>query len=233
MNSAFPDINLNIDDIISNWAGVRPLIHEDGKSPSELSRKDEIFISDSGLIAIAGGKLTGYRKMAERVVDIVSEKIRAQENISLKPCQTDNIYFTNEPLKNSEAVNKYIQEIEMKTTALKLDNYFSWYLVTNYGKAAQEILDKVKDFDNEAEIALTRAELAYCLEHEMVYTIADFYVRRTGRLYFEIQNIAASKSYIIEDLSNYFEWSPDYKAQQVAAFEEEYKDATTYYDKEF
>ena len=64
----FPDINLELDDIVSSWAGLRPLIHEEGKSASELSRKDEIFVSDTGLISIAGGKLTGYRKMAERVV---------------------------------------------------------------------------------------------------------------------------------------------------------------------
>lgn len=63
VNNMFPDINLELDDIVSSWAGLRPLIHEEGKSASELSRKDEIFISDTGLVSIAGGKLTGYRKM--------------------------------------------------------------------------------------------------------------------------------------------------------------------------
>ncbi|MGB3774593.1 MAG: glycerol kinase GlpK, partial [Leeuwenhoekiella sp.] len=64
INNTFPDINLSIADIDSNWAGLRPLIHEEEKDPSELSRKDETFVSKSGLISIAGGKLTGYRKMA-------------------------------------------------------------------------------------------------------------------------------------------------------------------------
>ena len=58
-NHMFEVAFLNRDDVISSWAGLRPLIHEDGKSPSELSRKDEIFVSDRGLISIAGGKLTG------------------------------------------------------------------------------------------------------------------------------------------------------------------------------
>ena len=63
-------------DIESSWAGVRPLIYEEGKSASEISRKDEIWTSESGLITIAGGKLTGYRKMAEMVVDYVTNLLR-------------------------------------------------------------------------------------------------------------------------------------------------------------
>ncbi|MCS0542567.1 glycerol-3-phosphate dehydrogenase/oxidase, partial [Aeromonas veronii] len=71
INYMFPRVNVKDSDIESSWAGVRPLIYEEGKDPSEISRKDEIWISDSGLITIAGGKLTGYRKMAETVVDKV------------------------------------------------------------------------------------------------------------------------------------------------------------------
>ncbi|NJN50140.1 MAG: hypothetical protein HC798_02655 [Polaribacter sp.] len=46
VNQTFKNINLSQDDVISNWAGLRPLIHEDSKNPSELSRKDEIFVSE-------------------------------------------------------------------------------------------------------------------------------------------------------------------------------------------
>ena len=67
----FPDLQIAEKDIESGWAGIRPLIHEEGKNPSEISRKDEIWQSDTGLITIAGGKLTGYRKMAETVVGMV------------------------------------------------------------------------------------------------------------------------------------------------------------------
>ena len=91
VNNMFPSINLEMDDIISSWAGLRPLIHEEGKSASELSRKDEIFISDSGLISMAGGKLTGYRKMAERVVNLLSKKMEEEEGIKVPECTTDQI----------------------------------------------------------------------------------------------------------------------------------------------
>ncbi len=231
--SAFPSIDLNIGDVISNWAGIRPLIHEDGKSPSELSRKDEIFESESGLIAIAGGKLTGYRKMAERVVDKVEDRLDDTRILSIQSCQTKDIFLTPHTLKSVPEVNALIQELEVSVTALGLDEYFAWYLVTNYGFVAKTILADVKRFNNNPEIALTRAELAYCLVNEYVCTLSDFYVRRTGKLYFEIQNIHLTKSFIIDDFVDYFAWTSEEKSKYVADFEREYKDATTYYDEDF
>lgn len=70
----FPDVQITQKDVESSWAGVRPLIFKEGKDPSEISRKDEIWESPSGLLTIAGGKLTGYRKMAENIVDKIVEK---------------------------------------------------------------------------------------------------------------------------------------------------------------
>ena len=54
VNGMFPDIQIRAEDVESGWAGIRPLIHEEGKSPSEISRKDEVWVSPSGLITIAG-----------------------------------------------------------------------------------------------------------------------------------------------------------------------------------
>lgn len=87
----FPDVALGPEDIESSWAGLRPLIHEDGKDPSEISRKDEIFVSDSGLISIAGGKLTGYRKMAESVVDRVATNLNNMTGATYPPSATKHL----------------------------------------------------------------------------------------------------------------------------------------------
>ncbi|GMA57268.1 hypothetical protein GCM10025858_17710 [Alicyclobacillus sacchari] len=60
VNAMFPSVRLTDADIESSWAGVRPLIHEEGKDPSEISRKDEVFVSGSGLITIAASsRVTG------------------------------------------------------------------------------------------------------------------------------------------------------------------------------
>src|SRR6185503_5990685 len=98
ISGTFSGLTLSIDDIESSWAGLRPLIHEEGKSASELSRKDEIFESKSGLISIAGGKLTGYRKMAERVVDLVVKNYFDEDK--LQSCLTGSIHITQPFFKN-------------------------------------------------------------------------------------------------------------------------------------
>ena len=77
-NATFAVDRLGLDDVVGAWAGLRPLLHQEGKKPTELSRKDEVMVGPTGLISIAGGKLTTYRKMAERVTDLVVEHLKAQ-----------------------------------------------------------------------------------------------------------------------------------------------------------
>ena len=141
-----------------NWAGLRPLIHEDGKSASEISRKDEIFVSEKGLISIAGGKLTGYRKMGQRIVDLVIKQMEGVTKRSFGKCNTKKIPLTQEPLANAKAVQSYIEELEKVVLEKGLVKYHAWYLVTNYGKQANVILEKMNAFSDEPEVALGRAE---------------------------------------------------------------------------
>ncbi|MDG2028321.1 MAG: glycerol-3-phosphate dehydrogenase/oxidase [Acidimicrobiales bacterium] len=66
---------LGTDDVIAAWAGVRPLIAQQGKEAKEMSRKDEVTVGSGGMISIAGGKLTGFRKLAEEVMDVVAKQL--------------------------------------------------------------------------------------------------------------------------------------------------------------
>lgn len=85
----FPRVKLSEADVEAMWAGLRPLIHQEGKSPSDISRKDEVWESPSGLITIAGGKLTGFRKMAEKTVDAITASIASESRQTYAPCTTD------------------------------------------------------------------------------------------------------------------------------------------------
>ena len=67
-NSYFPASALVDDDVIATWAGLRPLIAQDGTA-SSVSREHEVIVDPDGLITVAGGKLTTYRKMSKDVVD--------------------------------------------------------------------------------------------------------------------------------------------------------------------
>ena len=120
VNHMFPSVNLSVTDIESSWAGLRPLIHEDGKSPSDLSRKDEIFISDSNLISIAGGKLTGFRKMAERSVNVVCKQLSKEENRIFQPCTTADIQLAGGDLQTEP--QEYARELQLLYKQFYLDD---------------------------------------------------------------------------------------------------------------
>ncbi len=84
-NAYFPDAQLKRDDVVSAWAGIRPLASvPPGTDPSSISREHHIDIGQNGLVTVSGGKLTTYRSMAEEVVD----KVVAELNVSARACRT-------------------------------------------------------------------------------------------------------------------------------------------------
>ncbi|MEW7290163.1 glycerol kinase GlpK [Aquimarina sp. 2304DJ70-9] len=234
VNHMFPSLELTNEDIESNWAGLRPLIHEDGKDPSELSRKDEIFVSKTGLISIAGGKLTGYRKMAQRVIDTVLKTMSAKRRDTFSKSYTQQIPLTSTPLKDTTEVNEYLNQITQQLKELQIeDPYYGWYLASTYGKQADIIIDKVNYFLNDSMAEkLIRAELWYSAHHEMTNGLADFFVRRTGRLYFDIDSVHKYRSLVQEDLIKYLNWDETRLKAENDYLDLLLEDATTYYEKE-
>lgn len=73
-NGLVPGAALGEDDVVGTWAGLRPLLAADAADPSARSREERIELED-GVLSIAGGKLTGYRSMAEKVAQRLVEDL--------------------------------------------------------------------------------------------------------------------------------------------------------------
>ena len=110
INYMFPSVKITEKDIESSWAGVRPLIYEEGKSASEISRKDEIWTSESGLITIAGGKLTGYRKMAEMVVDYVTNLLQKEGHSAYPKSDTKHMPISGGHVDGSHGFPAFVRK---------------------------------------------------------------------------------------------------------------------------
>lgn len=205
VNETFPSTHLTLADIESSWAGLRPLIHEEGKSASELSRKDEIFESSSGLISIAGGKLTGYRKMAERVLDLITKKKFVDR--MLPSCTTESILLAGGGLKTIQDVKIYHDAIALRVGALGLKGDHATYLVHLYGKQADTIIDFVNNNPkSDPEIDLALAELWFAIHNEMVVKAPDFLLRRTGLLNFNIHRLFKINEPVLLAMKQYLNW---------------------------
>ncbi|HEX9221049.1 MAG TPA: glycerol-3-phosphate dehydrogenase/oxidase [Gemmatimonadaceae bacterium] len=85
----FPDARLTSDDVISAWAGIRPLASAGSSNPSAVSREHSIATDRAGVINVTGGKLTTYRSMAAEIVDRVQDalgqptKVAATDSVEL------------------------------------------------------------------------------------------------------------------------------------------------------
>ena len=180
VNAMFPGLDLREDEIESSWAGLRPLIFEPGKSASEMSRRDEIFESASGLLSIAGGKLTGYRKMSERIMDLVTERIGRGG-----ATQTSTTALAGNDFADFGYVVAYRDEVAQMLRAAELPVARAAYLVHLYGIQTPQVLAEADPSIADPELRLLVAELDFAIEREQVQRLEDFAIRRTGRLYFD------------------------------------------------
>lgn len=230
INFMFPDVKATQQDVESSWAGIRPLIHEEGKNPSEISRKDEIWESQSGLITIAGGKLTGYRKMAETIVDLVVKKLESEEGRTFNPSSTKHLPISGGDIGGSKNFSTYIESATALGVKAGLSVEDARHLAVFYGSNAPIVFDLFSTHKAAAEKynlpPVLFAKLAYGIEHEMIANLVDFYFRRTGDLLFDIDLVRNTK----ENVSNYmaatFAWTDKEKEKAEAELNTEMNSAT-------
>lgn len=223
----FPEVKVTAKDIESSWAGVRPLIYEEGKDPSEISRKDEIWEGESGLITIAGGKLTGYRKMAESVVDLIAKRLE-EKGQHFKESLTKTYPISGGDVGGSKGFHEYISLKEKEAAEYGFTQEDGRRLVQMYGSNVNELYNYGKRFSTVEKTKLTKtvyAQLMYSIEHEMAATPADFFIRRTGALFFDINWVRTWKDEVLSFMEKKLGWTKKQTALYKEELETEIRDA--------
>ncbi|MUG84795.1 FAD-dependent oxidoreductase [Paenibacillus timonensis] len=226
VNGMFPGLAVTAADVESSWSGVRPLIYEEGKSPSEISRKDEIWESASGLITIAGGKLTGYRKMAELVVDRVSAKLKREFGRSFPPCSTRTLPISGGQVGGSQGLPGFVERKVQEAAERGIPQELAAKWAARYGANVDRLLAIAAEMSASGAPAASAdsrrlplevaVPLRYALEAEMAMTPADFFVRRTGALMFDIAWVRRWKEPVTMEMARYFGWSEEVKRRWMA-----------------
>lgn len=229
INYMFPDVHITEKDIESSWAGVRPLIYEEGKDPSEISRKDEVWFSESGLITMAGGKLTGYRKMAEKLLDDVSKSLAKETGKKYKPVQTKHLPISGGDIGGSEQLEAFLSK-----KAKEGNNRFGWTLeegremAKRFGSNIDQLFTYAQEHKEQNETTLPNslyAELRYSIQHEAVTTPIDFLLRRTGYLLFDMPYLLEWKVAVVDEMAKQFHWSDDVKQTYIEELNIQINDA--------
>jgi len=148
-------------DVLSVFAGLRPLVKTPGVSnTSSISREHALFVSNSGLVTIAGGKWTTYRKMAEDTINMAIS-VGDLEN---KACKTENLRIHGAQ-----------------------DDRFPHSYLGVYGSDAKNIQDVIDEDDTFAQsahdlLSFKLGEIVWAVRNEMAITVTDVLSRRTRSL---------------------------------------------------
>jgi glycerol-3-phosphate dehydrogenase len=226
INSYFPGARLDLSDVISTFAGLRPLI-SDGKAAAttDVSREEEIFESRHGLVSIAGGKLTTYRRMAERVIDLAVGRLSERFGLSCPNSQrTIEIALSGGALSRDElerAAQRLVQAEQLSSDTAR-------HLVCAYGADCSRIVELTRE-DERYRASLVEglphlaAEVIYAVRHEMALALADVLARRT-RLNLLAGRASLQCAPTVADLmAQELGWDQATRARQLADFTAEYE----------
>jgi glycerol-3-phosphate dehydrogenase len=183
-------------DIIALWSGLRPLLGEEGKKPSEISRRDEIMESVGGLVSVAGGKLTSYRAMAEHIVD------RCEKLLNRAPVRTRT---AEEPLPGGD-FDETFESLCSRVASSGLSPQDAERAAFLYGKEALTIFAHEKGLS---------AEVRHAVLAEGALTLEDYWVRRSARARFDVQGGLADLLAAADLMATFLDWTEAEKMRQV------------------
>jgi glycerol-3-phosphate dehydrogenase len=231
-NAYFPDHQLQRDDVVSTWAGLRPLMappQADGTvDESAVSREHQIVIGSDGLITIAGGKLTTYRRMSAEVVDTAVKLLRLRDALpaDLQPANTDR-----EPLPGAvgwpeDDDHDHVAGQVRKASGGLLSAEVSRYLGDAYGMVAIDIARRVASdaslatplVDGRLEIV---AQVDHAVEEEMAATVADIMMRRTQLYYRDPDQGLGAAEGVSQRMAAQLGWDDKTRVAMVKAYQDE------------
>ena len=179
INECYGDGRLAYGDVLSAYGGLRPLVEDQVEGTYESSRKYEIYDNEKDgfdwLITVEGGKYTTSRRLAEKLVDRVEKKLGQKPKDAL----TDQEYLYGCEIEDME---EFLEEIREQNPGF--DPRTIEYLGKNYGTEYKEILAIAKEGEGLSEPVTADgeilAEVVYAARSEMVHSLKDILLRRTG-----------------------------------------------------
>ncbi len=162
-NRYFPGAKLTAKDIVSSYAGVRPLVQDDSASEGKTSREHTIIHDPSGITFVAGGKYTTYRLMSEDIVDQVLKFFPYEKRVAVKRCETKQALNS---YTSTEAYQQALTETQTADETLR-------QLATRHGLEYHQIIQAYPEYTNYWQL-----EAAHAIHTTMCLNICDFYTRR-------------------------------------------------------
>ena len=206
-NAFFPGAHLMASDVVSAWAGIRPLVASGDKSPDATSREHAIAWTVPGLLSVTGGKLTTYRAMAADVMDTIARRLRVGHGRAA----------THKESLPGGDIESLEDELALARATIGAPD-IAEHLVHAYGTRWRGLWQMASVERTLAgrlvpELPYIAAELEWGVTHEMARTLGDLLIRRL-HIAFETRDHALSIAQAVaEHLAPKMEWNVDDELQ--------------------
>jgi glycerol-3-phosphate dehydrogenase len=202
----FADGKLAPDDVRTAWAGLRPLVAEPGKPPTDISRKDEILVGRAGVVTIAGGKLTGYRPMALRTLEGVQRVLgRPLREASEGP-----------PLPGGDFAGDLGSLADALEGEYGVTRTCALRLARLYGAEAGEVARLGRE-SLAPGAPVIAGEVDWAVQREAAATVEDVLYRRTRAALFEPEARNSIAEPIARRMAGLLGWSAEKTRSELAA----------------
>ena len=198
--------NISADDVTAVWSGLRPLVKSvNGEKISsrtaDLSRRHKVSKSKSGVITIAGGKLTTYRKMAQDTIDEALTQLQ----------------------KSAKCKTKNLKLIGATTSTPKTNAKSAMHLAARFGTEATLIQEMIAENPSLGEqliagLPYLKAEAVFAVKYEMARTLDDILSRRTRARIINRRASVASARAVAELIAPLLNWGEQEINNQVLAY---------------
>ena len=216
----FPHLNLTAKDIVSTYAGVRPLIDDGAETESKTSREHEIWSYPEGVTIVAGGKYTTYRKMAEDIVAAVLNHFDLEQK--QKWNKTDTTRALN-PLIEKANYERGFALVGSWASELKVPHRLMANLYERHGEEALKIIRKYSQKDDQLLTVEQRfwvLEARHAIHATQCLRLKDFYFRRTPLYLTKGESGLALSSLLSEQFQKELGWDGGtrrHQEEEVAA----------------
>lgn len=232
-NHYFPTTQISSDDVIATWAGLRPLVappQEQGSvNESAVSREHQILVGHDGLITIAGGKLTTYRRMAGEAVDTAVRLLQLSGKVEpkkIKDAKTDENPLPGGIGWPSDDDHDRVATEVVASSSGVLTQEQARALTDAYGMRAHEIA-KMCGADKSLAAPLVEgrpeilAQVDFAVREEFAVTVTDFLVRRTQLFYRDVQQGLGCAEKVAQRMATLLDWDAETTDARRMAYEAE------------
>lgn len=226
--------NLSIDvrreDVLSTWCGLRPLAgapadeHGRVKDSASTSRDHIVNVGEAGIVTIAGGKWTTYRKMAEDVVDCVAGTLKVPDTenstgpylpklLTKHGCVTTHLSLVGS--------SGYHPALHVGLAQSGVSEGVARHLSRSYGDRARAVLAVAHERRGRLNVPLVKnhpilaAEVAYACRYEMCATPEDFLARRTRLAFLDVKAAREALPKVVEVMGREHHWGSWRKSREI------------------